>query len=273
MTTATPPQDVTGSSPASAGKAYRLGRIFAGDGRTVILPVDHGTMLGRVDGLEDPVRLVRSFLPLRCDGFLLGPGVAERTALLFASRSAPCRLLTIDTYWRGAERGEHVLMTSVERAVALGVDAVKVLMPWDVTPEERAARADLIGRVIGAAGPYGLPVMVEPICLAAPRPADATRIEADGCRMAAELGADIIKVMAPEDPEVLSDWCAELGLPIVILGGPSIGTPEDLCQMVERSIAAGARGITIGRRVWQRPLDQATELLTRLAEIVHPERD
>jgi fructose-bisphosphate aldolase, class I len=256
------------SSAPAAGKAYRLGRIFAGDGRTVILPVDHGTMLGRVTGLEDPVALIRSFLPLPCDGFLLGPGVAARTAPMFADRGAPARLVTIDTYWRGTA-GAHVLTTSVDRAGALGIDAVKVLMPWDVPPEERAARAELIGAVIGAAEPLGLPVMVEPIWLASPRPGEAVGIEADGCRMAAELGADIIKVMYPGDPDVLSAWCSELGVPIVILGGPAQGTADELCAMVEQSIAAGARGITIGRRVWQRPIDDATELLRRLAGIVH----
>jgi class I fructose-bisphosphate aldolase len=225
-----------------------------------------------VSGLEDPARLIASFLPLGCDGFLLGPGLAVRTAPMFASRSAPARLLTIDTYWRGTAGAEHVLTTTLERAAALGIDAVKLLMPWDVPAEERAARAELIGRVVSGAEPFGLPVMVEPICLAAQRPENATQLEGDGCRMAAELGADIIKVMAPDDPEVLSDWCSELGLPVVILGGPAAGTPEDLCEMVERAIAAGARGITIGRRVWQRPLDDATALLARLAEIVHPDR-
>ena len=265
------PPHILASSAAAAGKRYRLGRIFAGDGRTVILPVDHGTMLGRVEGLEDPVALIRSFLPLACDGFLLGPGVAARTAPLFAHRSAPARLMTIDTYWRGSS-GAHVLTTSLERAAALGVDAVKVLMPWDVPPEERAARSELIGRVISAAEPVGLPVMVEPICLSSPRPANAVDIEADGCRMAAELGADIIKVMYPDDPDVLSAWCSELGVPVVILGGPAQGTAEELCVMVEQAIAAGARGITIGRRVWQRPIDDATELLRRLAGIVHPEQ-
>jgi fructose-bisphosphate aldolase, class I len=259
------------SSASAAGKSYRLGRIFAGDGRTVILPVDHGTMLGRVAGLEDPVALIRAFLSLPCDGFLLGPGVAARTARLFAERSAPARLVTIDTYWRG-DSGAHVLTTSMERAAALGVDAVKVLMPWDVPAEERAARAELIGGVISAAEPLGLPVMVEPICLSSPRPADAVAVEADGCRMAAELGADIIKVMYPDDPDLLAAWCSELGVPIVILGGPAQGTVEDLCAMVEQAIAAGARGITIGRRVWQRPIDDATEVLARLAGIVHPER-
>lgn len=256
------------SSASAAGKRYRLGRIFAGDGRTVILPVDHGTMLGRVEGLEDPVALIRDFLPLRCDGFLLGPGVAARTAPLFAERSAPARLLTIDTYWRGSS-GAHVLMSTLERAAALGVDAVKVLMPWDVPPEERAVRSELIGGVISAAEPLGLPVMVEPICLSSPRPANAVAIEADGCRMAAELGADIIKVMFPGDPDVLSAWCSELGVPLVILGGPAQGTADDLCAMVEQAMAAGARGITIGRRVWQRPIEDATDLLTRLAGIVH----
>ena len=49
---------VIASSASAAGKSYRLGRIFAGNGRTVILPVDHGTMLGRVAGLEAPVALV-----------------------------------------------------------------------------------------------------------------------------------------------------------------------------------------------------------------------
>lgn len=57
----------------------------------------------------------------------------------------------------------------------------------------------------------------------------------------------------------------------MILGGPAQGTAEDLCTMVEQAIGAGARGITIGRRVWQRPIDEATDLLRRLAGIVHPE--
>lgn len=256
-------------SVAAAGKRYRLGRIFAEDGRSVVLPVDHGSMLGRVSGLEDPVGLIGKLIGLNPDGFLIGPGIVTRTAELFAGRAAPARLLTIDTYWREGDRGEHVLMTTLERAVALGVDAVKVLMPWDVAPHERAARAELVGEVIAAADPLGMPVMVEPIVLRSPRGADAIAIEGDGCRMAAELGADIIKVMYPGDPELLAAWCQELAVPVVILGGPAQGTIDDLCEMVSASVGAGARGITIGRRVWQRPVDEAAEVLARLSAIVH----
>jgi len=260
-------------SASAAGKACRLGRLFGTDGRTVILPVDHGTMLGRVPGLEDPVATLERFLPLGCDGFLLGPGVAVKTAGLFANRSVPARLLAIDTYWRSATKARHVLMTTLAMAAMLGVDGVKVLMPWDVEPEERAACAALIGEVVTGAEEHGLPVMVEPVCLAAPRPAGAVAIEADGCRMAAELGADIIKVMYPDDPGTLEAWCTELRVPVVVLGGPATGTAEDLCDMVEAAVGAGARGITIGRRIWQRPIGEAIELLARLTEIVHVDLD
>jgi fructose-bisphosphate aldolase, class I len=58
-------------------------------------------------------------------------------------------------------------------------------------------------------------------------------------------------------------------VPIVILGGPAQGTVDELCEMVAASVAAGARGITIGRRVWQRPVEEAAEVLSRLSAIVH----
>ena len=64
----------------------------------------------------------------------------------------------------------------------------------------------------------------------------------------------------------------ELGVPLVILGGPAGGGTEELCTLVADAVTAGARGITIGRRVWQRPIEEATEVLSGLAAIVHPAR-
>ncbi len=279
MTTSTRPWTETptpyaaaGSTAASSGKAFRLGRIFGRDGNTLVLPADHGTMLGRMPGLEDPIELVRAFLPLGCDGFLLGPGVIQRTQPWFAYRDAPARLLTIDSYWRAQDIGTSVLGISMARAAALGVDAVKILMPWDVGARERAAMAKLVGDVVTAAEEYGLPVMVEPIVLSSPRGADAATIEGDGCRIAAELGADIVKVAYPGDADLFAQWCDELGVPVVILGGPAGSSTQPLTELVAEAMAAGARGITIGRRLWQRPIDEATALVAELVSIVHPTR-
>lgn len=256
-------------SGAQAGKQYRMGRIFGADGRTVVLPLDHGSMLGRVQGLEDPVGALARFAPLSCDGFLIGPGVAARSASIFAHRGSPARLLTIDSYWNTGQNGSSAMISSVAGAAALGADAVKVLMPWNVPMPQRAPLVRMITSVVDAAAPLGMPVMVEPIAYEMPRGAEAVKVEADGCRVAMELGADILKVAYPGDPGVLAQWCSELRVPVVMLGGPQGGTTEELLSMVADAVKGGASGIVIGRRVWQRPLDEASALLGQLYGIVH----
>jgi class I fructose-bisphosphate aldolase len=246
-----------------------MGRIFGTDGKTVVLPIDHGSMLGRVEGLEDPVGALAKFAELSCDGFLVGPGVAAHSAPLFARRDAPARLLTIDSYWNVGETGTSAMISSVAAAAALGADAVKILMPWNVPALQRAPIVSLLTTVIDAAAPLGLPVMAEPIAYQMERGPEAVKVEADGCRVAMELGADILKVAYPGDPATLERWCGELHLPIVMLGGPKGGTTEELVSMVSDAVKAGASGIVIGRRVWQRPIDEAAAILEKLYGIVH----
>jgi class I fructose-bisphosphate aldolase len=81
----------------SAGLTYRLGRVFGRDGQAMILPVDHGDMLGRVRGLEDPRVVLADAVTAGVDGLLMAPGLVRATAESFAERGAPARLLTLDT--------------------------------------------------------------------------------------------------------------------------------------------------------------------------------
>jgi DhnA family fructose-bisphosphate aldolase class Ia len=43
--------------------------------------------------------------------------------------------------------------------------------------------------------------------------------------------------------------------------------------MAEEAVGSGARGIVIGRNVWQRPPDVTRRLMARLHDIVHPSSD
>src|SRR4051794_12317158 len=179
-----------------AGKTYRMGRIFGTDGRTLILPVDHGLTLGRIEGLEDPVARVDGLLDLPCDGLLMAPGLTRATVERFAHRGAPARLLTLDTFFRepGETESGTGLAGSVEQAVRLGVDAVKLFMAWNVPSRERAATLARIAAVIERAEAYELPVMVEPIVVGEGRSDQVIAVEGDAARAAFEAGADIIKV-------------------------------------------------------------------------------
>ena len=256
-------------SAAQSGKAYRMGRIFGLDGKTVVLPLDHGTMLGRVAGLEDPVRALEAFLALSCDGFLIGPGLAsrQRADVRSPQRSGPVahdRLLL--EHGRGGHNGNDRWCFERRRWAST---PSRILMPWNTPASGRAATVSMISSVVEAAAPLGLPVMAEPIAFEMERGPEAVKIEADGCRVAMELGVDILEVAYPGDVGTLASWRSELHLPIVMLGGPQGGTTGDLLAMVADAVRGGANGIVIGRRVWQRPIDEAAALLEKLYAIVH----
>jgi fructose-bisphosphate aldolase, class I len=254
----------------SAGLTYRMGRIFGRDGRAMILPVDHGLMLGRVRGLEDSRELVQTAADLGCDGLLMSLGLARATAGAFAGRGAPARLLTLDAlYADDADPGTGTTLVPVRRAAALGVDAVKLLMAWDVPSAERAATTRRIAAVVEEAARWEMPVMVEPIALRMPRGDQAVELEAHAARIAMDLGANIIKMAYPGSPSAMRSLVAELGLPVIILGGPRTSTAEDIIRLVDEAMSAGASGIAIGRQVWQREASERLAVIRALVEVVH----
>lgn len=254
----------------NAGMTYRLGRVFGPDGRAMILPVDHGLMLGRVTGLEQPASLVAEAAGAGCDGLLLSAGLARATAATFAARGAPARLMTLDTTMgSGGDPGHATLIASVEQAVRLGSDSVKILMPWDTPDAARTATCRRIAAVVGEAERWQLPVMVEPIALSTPRGEDAVATELHGARTAMELGADIIKIAYPGSAQVMKSLTSELGLPVVILGGPKSSAAADVVRLVGEAMSAGAAGIVIGRQIWQREPAERQALMRVLVHLVH----
>jgi DhnA family fructose-bisphosphate aldolase class Ia len=86
------------------------------------------------------------------------------------------------------------------------------------------------------------------------------------CRMAGELGADMIK----------TDWCdadrfADIATqslaPIAVAGGPAMASLADTMRFAESAIAAGAKGLMFGRNVFQQA--DVPAALTALARVVH----
>lgn len=64
---------------------------------------------------------------------MMTPGQVKQTETFFAENPHLSRVLTIDTYYdfTNLDRGGfHALITSIEEAVRMGVDAVKMLSPW-----------------------------------------------------------------------------------------------------------------------------------------------
>jgi class I fructose-bisphosphate aldolase len=111
--------------------------------------------------------------------------------------------------------------------------------------------------------------MVEPAALRSTRNEETVELEVDAARIAMELGADIIKMAYPGRPGIMTSLRAELGVPIVILGGPRVSTAADLVRMVDEAVTSGASGVVIGRQVWQREPTERQAVMRALVEVVH----
>ncbi|MEZ5669822.1 MAG: deoxyribose-phosphate aldolase [Alphaproteobacteria bacterium] len=246
--------------------SYRMNRLIRPDRAALILPVDHGVVWGRVPGLENPVAVMNRFMDADISGFMMTTGLVRSTEAALARHPALARVLAIDAFWpTGApETGTGILIARVEDAVRLGVDCVKMLLPWNVGDAEKVRYCARIAAVIGEAAKWEMPTMVEPVLLAAPRTPAVLAAELEVARIAYDLGADIIKITFP-GADGTRALVEELGIPIVIAGGALAGDADSTVKDAEDAIAAGAQGLVVGRKVWQRPPDEALRVLAALA--------
>lgn len=246
--------------------AYRMTRTLPQDRVAIIMPVDHGLIFDRLPGLENPAAVIEEFGGDDITGFMMSPGLVVRTERYFARRPHLSRVMAIDAFYHHTEAGvgAGTLHHGVEDAVRLGVDCVKMLMPWNTTRAEQAALVTHIGKVISDCERWQIPLMLEPVMLGAPRSADTIAAEERAARIAFDLGAHIIKIAFPGE-ENARRLVEELGLPVVVAGGPRAGEATDTIEAVRQSVEAGARGIIVGRNIWQRDLPQAHSIVDAMA--------
>lgn len=247
---------------------YRLRRTLPSDRVAIIMPVDHGLIFDRIEGLETPSAPFAAWADQDVTGFMMTPGQVKQTEKFFAAHPHLTRVLTIDTFYdyRELEGGSHGLITTVEDAVRMGVDAVKMLFPWNMSKAERVAMCHRVGQVVNACDRWDIPLVLEPVIIGAPRTEEVIIEEEKVARIAYDLGAHIIKIAFPGE-ERTKRLVEELKVPLVIAGGPLAGGPEDTIDAVAQTIRSGARGVIVGRNIWQRERSQGEKTLSEIAAL------
>jgi fructose-bisphosphate aldolase, class I len=232
-------------------------RVLPADRPALIIPMDHGLTMGNIAGLQDPAALLERLLAAGVDGTLLSPGLAR----LLGER---CReggmsvTLTLDYQLWGDRPGrlDHISdvfsICSVDRARDLGADAVKLLMPYGLGRSVTREVLSLAAQVAEDARRLALPLVLEPLWMGETLPPDEhDELIVHGARVAVELGADILKIPAlgQESLATVLRW----GVPTVFLGGARQDDPTALFARIRDGVALGARGVVVGRNVWQSP--------------------
>jgi class I fructose-bisphosphate aldolase/fructose-bisphosphate aldolase/2-amino-3,7-dideoxy-D-threo-hept-6-ulosonate synthase len=153
----------------------------------------------------------------------------------------------------------------VENALRFGADAVE-LKVFPGNPQE-SKLADL-RRLAARCAEWGMPLLAEPIPVSFQETSAHTVPNvAKAARIAAEAGADFVKVhyCGPVvEYRTVTDSCY---LPVLVLGGPAKDDPRDALQMAADALEAGARGIVFGRNIVTHP--RPDRMAAALGEIVH----
>ncbi|HIH70298.1 2-amino-3,7-dideoxy-D-threo-hept-6-ulosonate synthase [Methermicoccus shengliensis] len=248
------------------GKRVRIERIINRDsGNTVIIPMDHGISEGPIKGLIDLPRMVDMVAEGGANAVLQQKGMVKhgyrgygRDIGLIIHMSASTAL--------SSDPNDKVQVCTVEEALKMGADAVSVHINIGATTEPR--QLEILGHVAERCEFWGMPLlaMMYPRGKAISNPYDP-EVVAHVARVGAELGADIVKTNYTGDADSFSKVVEGCPVPVVMAGGPKTETDEQFLRMVEGAMQAGARGVAVGRNVFQH--DEPTKITRAICAIVH----
>jgi putative autoinducer-2 (AI-2) aldolase len=226
------------------GMSNRMNRIFRPeDGRTVMLACDHGYFLGPLGCLENLGETIEPLIPY-VDALMIARGAlrncisSKHTLPVVLRASGGNSVLKEDLSDEG-------ITVSIRDAIRLNATAVALSVYIGSAHEHQTLIS--LAKLIDDAEEFGIPVLAVTAVGKELEKRDARYLSLS-CRIAAELGAHIVKTYYCEDFEKVVESCP---VPLVIAGGPKMRNEEDVLAIASQAIAAGARGVDMGRNVWQ----------------------
>ncbi|HDH06671.1 MAG TPA: 3-hydroxy-5-phosphonooxypentane-2,4-dione thiolase [Nitrospirae bacterium] len=241
------------------GMKNRLSKVIPSDGRCFFLPIDHGYFQGPTRCLERPGETIKPLLPY-ADALFVTRGVL-RNAIDPAKTKPIILRVSGGTSMVGEDLANEGLTTSVKEAIRLNVDAVGMSV-FIGTKYEKESLLNL-AKLVNECEDYGIPVMAVTAVGRELEKRDARYLGLCS-RIAAELGARVVKTYWCEDFEKVTNGCP---VPVVMAGGPKCETELEVMEFVYDGIQKGAIGINLGRNVWQNPHPVA--IMKALRAIVH----
>jgi 3-hydroxy-5-phosphonooxypentane-2,4-dione thiolase len=240
------------------GLKNRLSKIIRPeDGRCLMLAVDHGYFLGPTERLEVPRKTITPLLPY-ADSLMLTRGVL-RTSVP-PERDIPIVLrVSGGTSIIGEDLSKETITVSIEEAIKLNASCL-ALSIFVGSKYEHQTLANL-AKLVDEGEKYGIPVLA--VTAVGKEMGRDTRYLGLACRIAAELGAHVVKSYYCDNFEQVVEGCP---VPLIIAGGKKL--PEvDALKLSYDAIHHGASGVDMGRNIWQS--DWPVAMIKAVKAIVH----
>ncbi|MBN2066134.1 MAG: 3-hydroxy-5-phosphonooxypentane-2,4-dione thiolase [Candidatus Thermoplasmatota archaeon] len=225
------------------GMKNRLSKIIKPkDGHTVMLAVDHGYFMGPTTGLENIKTMVDPLLRY-ADTLMLTRGALRNYIDPHTTIPIVLRVSGGTSILNESNLLHEGTVVDIEDAIRLNVSGVA----FSILVGQPHERDTILGMTeyIDKANRYGIPVLA--VTAVGKGLGKDVRYLSLASRMAAELGASIVKTYFCKDFEKIVETCP---VPIVIAGGKK--QPEqDALNMAYDAIHAGAVGVDMGRNIFQ----------------------
>jgi putative autoinducer-2 (AI-2) aldolase len=251
---------IKGTDNLGWGMKNRLSRLIKPDGHCQFLPIDHGYFQGPTRCLERPGETIRDLLPY-ADGLFVTRGVL-RTCVDPGVDTPIILRVSGGTSVIGEDLSNEIITTSVEEMIRLNVAAVGLSIFVGSDYERQSLES--LALLVNECEDCGIPVMAV-TAVGKELEKRTARYLGLSCRIAAELGAKIVKTYyCAEDFEKVTNGCP---VPVVMAGGPKCETELEVFDFVYDGIQKGAIGVNLGRNVWQNPHPVA--MMRALNAVVH----
>ncbi len=238
------------------GMSNRLARVTGPGGRAVMLAVDHGYFMGPTSGLEEPRRTIAPLLPF-ADSIMLTRGVLRTSVDPAAARGVVLRVSGGSSILR--ELSNEDVTVAMEDALRLNVSAVALSIFVGAEFEKQTLVS--LARLVDEGHRHGVPVLA--VTAVGKDMARDARYLGLACRIAAEMGAHLVKTYHCQDFESVVRACP---IPVIVAGGKK--TPErDALQLTFDAVAGGAVGVDMGRNIFQSSAPVA--MIRAVRAIVH----
>ncbi|WP_288680444.1 3-hydroxy-5-phosphonooxypentane-2,4-dione thiolase [uncultured Brachyspira sp.] len=244
----------------SFGKKNRLSKIVMEDGKALMLAIDHGYFMGAAHGMEMPKVQVEKLIP-HIDSLMLSPGILTSQIDSDFKKGIVLRASGGNTILESDIDNEGLIL-SAKNAIKLNASAIAVSM--FVGAEHSHQTILNLTDAINDAMEYDLPVLGVTAVGKSLKDKKEKRYLTHASRLAAELGADIVKTYYCEGFE---EVVKKTTVPIIVAGGPKLDSYKDVLELCYNSIQCGAIGVDMGRNIWQSDYPEA--ITAGVAHIIH----
>jgi putative autoinducer-2 (AI-2) aldolase len=234
---------IKGAQDLEWGMKNRLARMFDPiSGNTVMLAFDHGYIMGPTSGLERLDLVIPPLAPYV--NVLMGTRGGFRSCVPPTVQNPVCLRVGYDTsvLFDDMSNGGGIACDITQ---ALRMNAICLAAQTFIGAPGEKNSLEVLARIVDSGATYGVPTLG--VVAVGKDMARTEKFFLLATRLLAENGANVVKSYYCEGFEHVTAACP---VPIVIAGGKKLPEDEAL-TMAYRAISEGARGVDMGRNIFQ----------------------